>query len=303
MGGRWARSKHREDMPSSPRLFDLVVMVDWSAASRPGPPRPRKDQIWIGWGTRRTRPAPRYCRTRQAAAAFLEELLASERGSALIGFDFPNAYPQGSGLGGGRALAARLAASIEDGPDNSNNRFEVARALNRKLGRPPGPFWMCPAALADDALTLKRPPERERGFSQFRIVERRLRARRIFPHSVWQLGGAGSVGGQTLMGMPVVHRLLTAPRLAQRSRLWPFETEWDARLEGIVHAEVWPSLFPSEDQPYEIKDARQVVAVRDALLAADRKGSLRAHFARPADLSERESRICLEEEGWILGVA
>jgi len=298
-----ARSWHREDTPPVPRLFDLIVMVDWSAASRPGPPRPSKDQIWIAWGTRSRRPKPHYCRTRHEACAYLLDLLAACRGSALVGFDFPNAYPAGSGLGGGRALAASLAASIEDGPDNGNNRFEVARALNRRLGRPPGPFWMCPAALADEALTLKRPAERERGFSQFRIVERRLRARRIFPHSLWQLGGAGSVGGQTLMGMPVVHRLLAAPRLAERSRLWPFETEWDARLEGIVHAEVWPSLFPCDDQPYKIKDARQVAAVRDALLAADRKGSLRACFARPADLSERESRICLREEGWILGVA
>ena len=290
-------------MPPSPRLFDLIVMVDWSAASRPGPLRPKKDQIWIGWGTQSRRPKPHYCRTRHEACEFLEDLLAAGSGSALVGFDFPKAYPARSGLGGGRALAAELAARIADGRDNRNNRFEVARALNRKIGRLPGPFWMCPAKEADAALTVKRPSFAHQRFSEYRLVEERLQAERKYPHSVWKLGGAGSVGSQTLMGLPVVHRLLTAPRLAERSRRWPFETAWDARLEGIVHAEIWPSLFPFADQPYAIKDARQVVGVRDTLLAADRRSALRTYFARPTGLSRRESRIALEEEGWILGVA
>jgi hypothetical protein len=278
-------------------------MADWSAASRPGPLRPSKDQIWIAWGTRSQRPEPHYCRTRHEACAYLRDLLAARRGSALVGFDFPNAYPAGSGLGGGRALAAELAARITDGRDNRNNRFEVARELNRTLGRPPGPFWMCPAALADKLLTVKRPSFAGRGFAQYRLVEERLHAQRKYPHSVWKLGGAGSVGSQALMGLPVVHRLLNLPSLALDSRIWPFETNWDARLDGIVHAEIWPSLFPLDGQLHAIKDARQVAAVRDALFAADERGGLRASFARPSGLSERASRICLEEEGWILGVA
>ncbi len=287
------------------RLFALVAMVDWSAANRPGPQRPRKDQIWIAWGTPRERPAPLYCRTRQEALGFLEGLLARCRGSALVGFDFPNAYPAGSGLGGGRRAAARLAELIEDGADNRSNRFAVARALNRALGRPPGPFWMCPAKEADAVLTMKRPkrpPFGERGFAEFRIVERHLRARGKYPHSVWQLCGAGSVGSQALLGLPVLHRLLNAPALARRSRLWPFETRWDKRLDGIVLAESWPSLFSLAGQRHKIKDARQVAAVRDALLAADRGGRLGEYLARPAGLSAAENRICLEEEGWILGI-
>jgi hypothetical protein len=246
------------------RLFDLVIMVDWSAASRPGPPRETKDQIWLAWGTARTRPRPRYCRTRSEAFDALAELLGKCGRTALVGFDFPNAYPAGSGLGGGRVLAKRLARLIEDGPDNRNNRFAVARKLNRSLGRAPGPFWMCPAKEADRTLTVKRPAFGERPFREYRVVEERLRGQRKYPHSVWQLGGAGSVGSQTLMGLPVVHRLLTLPALARRSRLWPFETGWDARLGGIVHAEIWPSLFALDGQRHPIKDARQVAAVRDS---------------------------------------
>ena len=276
-------------------------MVDWSAAAKPGPPRESKDQIWLAWGTPRERPAPVYCRTRQEAFDCLHDLLARCIGNAFIGFDFPNAYPAGSGLGGGRIAAARLAALVEDAPDNRNNRFEVARQLNRALGRPPGPFWMCPANEAGSNLTMKRPPFGDRPFAEYRVVERRLRAQRKYPHPVWKLCGAGSVGSQALLGLPVVHRLLTASALAARSCVWPFETNWDERLDGVIHAEIWPSLFPLDGQRHPVKDARQVAAVRDALLAEDRRGRLTGWFARPPGLSDAENRICLEEEGWILG--
>ena len=284
------------------RLFDLVVMVDWSAASKPGPRRESKDQIWFAWGAPGHRPAPVYCRTRDEAFERLRDLLARHAGNVLIGFDFPNGYPTGSGLGGGRKVAARLAAIVVDGLDNRSNRFVVARKLNRALGHPPGPFWMCPATEAGPTLTVTRPPFHGRAFGEYRIVDRRLRARRKYPQSVWKLCGAGAVGSQCLLGLAVVDRLLTTPALAARSRVWPFETGWDAKLGGIIHAEIWPSLFALDGQRHPIKDARQVAAVRDALIATDRRGALRAWFARPEGLSEAENRICLEEEGWILGV-
>ena len=291
------------------RLFDLIVMVDWSAASYPGPRTETADQIWIAWGSPQKRPSPCYCRTRHDAFGHLLGLLTECGGNALVGFDFPHSYPKGSGLGGGRKLAAHLASLIDDRPDNRNNRFEVARRLNRELGNPPGPFWMVPAKEADRTLPTKRP--RLRGdhfdgadFGEYRTVDRFLRERREYPQSTWKLGGAGSVGSQTLLGLPVMHRLLTAPELAHRSHIWPFETNWDEWLDGIIHAEIWPSLrrFSPERQPHKIKDARQVAAVRDTLLEADRRGKLRGWFARPSRLSAVENLGCLAEEGWILGV-
>jgi precorrin-8X/cobalt-precorrin-8 methylmutase len=283
-------------------LFSLIVMVDWSAANQPGPQRETKDKVWIAWGDQRARPAPLYCRTREAAFRHLEALLADCPGLAIVGFDFPHGYPYGSRMGGGRKVAKRLARLVTDGPDNRSNRFEVARRLNREIGDPPGPFWMCPAKEADRVLPLKRPPFEHRRFGEYRIVDARLRARGKYPHSVWKLCGAGSVGSQALLGMVVVHRLLSSPALADRSRVWPFETAWDEHLDGIVHTEIWPSLFALDGQRHPIKDARQVAAVRDALLDADRRGVLRPLFARPSGLSERQNRICLTQEGWILGV-
>ena len=283
------------------RLFDLVVMVDWSAASDRGPAAPAENRCWVAWGRAKARPAPRYFRTRREAERFVRDLLIEGPHRALVGFDFPYGYPNGSGLGGGRALAARLARLIEDDRAGANNRFEVAAALNAELGDGgPGPFWNCPPGKATATLTQHKPSFNGRGFGEWRIVEQRLKSRSI--QSPWKLFTSGSVGSQALVGLPAVHRLLTAPELADRSRLWPFETGWGGFLDGIIHAEIWPSLGDVEGQPYAIKDARQVAAMRDWVLGLDGSGALGRWFARPAGLSRREERICRRHEGWILGV-
>jgi hypothetical protein len=203
-------------------------------------------------------------------------------------------------LGGGRSAAAKLAALIEDGPDGSNNRFAVAAHLNQQLGRPPGPFWGCPAARATAELSDRRSSFEGRGFAEWRLADDLLRRRGTGIQSVWKLYTRGSVGSQTLLGLPAIHRLLNDPALAGRSRIWPFETEWDRDLCGILHAELWPSLAAHEAQPYPIKDARQVAAARDWALDLDAEGRLRAWFGRPAGMTEAESAACLAEEGWIL---
>ncbi len=284
---------------SGGRLFDLVAMVDWSAAASPGPARPSADRCWIAWGSPKHRPEPAYFRTRAAAVGILRDLLAGTSGCALVGWDFPHGFPKGS-LGGGRAAAARLTALVEDGPNGANNRFEAAAHLNRALSRPPGPFWGCPVERAGPALSVRRSGFEERGFGEWRLVDGLLRRRGTGIQSVWKLYTRGSVGSQTLLGLPAIHRLLIDPALAGRSRLWPFETSWDADLAGIVHAELWPSLADHARQPYSIKDARQVAAARDWALDLDAGGALRSRFARPVGLTLDEARSCLAEEGWIL---
>jgi hypothetical protein len=52
------------------------------------------------------------------------------------------------------------------------------------------------------------------------------------------------------------------------------------------------------DQPYPIKDARQVAAVRD--WALDAPDALAQSLARPLDLTVEEERIAREREGWIV---
>ena len=281
-------------------MFALIAVVDWSAAATLGPKRPCADRCWIAWGTPEDRPDPAYFRTRAEAVTFLRDLLAGARGAALVGWDFPHGFPIGSGLGGGRTAAARLSGLIKDAEDGSNNRFDVAAQLNRMLGRAPGPFWGCPADRASRDLSDRHCGFDGRGFAEWRLADDLLRRRGTGIQSVWKLYTRGSVGSQTLLGLPAIHRLLTDPALAARSRLWPFESGWDRDLSGIVHAELWPSLADHRSQPYPIKDARQVAAARNWALDADAAGRLGAWFARPDGLSDAESAACLAEEGWIL---
>lgn len=282
--------------------FDLIAMVDWSAASTPGPARPSPDRCWIAT-VRPGDAAPRadYFRTRYEAVERLETLLHAASGNVLVGFDFPFGYPAGSGLGGGRTLAARLAGLVEDAADGANNRFAVAARLNAELndGRP-GPFWGCPPAAEAPTLTAKKSGRRGGPFADSRQADARLAGRGI--QSCWKLYTRGSVGGQMLLGLPAVHRLLTRPGFGARCRLWPFETGWDGRLDGIVIAEIWPSLFAHGRVDHPIRDARQVIAACAWLRAADAAGRLRPVFARPADLDEDAAARCLAEEGWILGL-
>ncbi|HUP35234.1 MAG TPA: hypothetical protein VNC82_07270 [Candidatus Limnocylindria bacterium] len=205
---------------------------------------------------------------------------------------------------GGRALCARLAALIRDEPDGANNRFEVAGALNREIqaaldGGFDGPFWGHPSGHRYPHLSATRPRPFPPRVREGRLVERRLASRRI--QSPWKLFTRAAVGSQTLVGLPAVHRLLTDAVLAPRARLWPFETAWDAAVggDGIVIAELWPSLVDCRDQPYPVKDARQVAAVRD--WALDAPDALARSLARPPGLTDAEERAAREIEGWIVG--
>lgn len=224
----------------------------------------------------------------------VEALLRDHDGGALVGFDFPIGYPRAEDgrpvLPEGRALVESIAAQIADRPDATNNRFAVAAALNqqirRRTGRAHGPFWGVPALQAATDITVKK--TRETGVAEYRPVERLLRDRGRNIQSAWKLLGVGSVGSQALLGLPAVARVLGLA--GARGRLWPFEPV--DRADAIVVAEIWPTLGDFASSRYAsvlVKDARQVLAMRDAVL--DDPGHLRAQLlAPPADPT-----------GWILG--
>ncbi|CUH75100.1 hypothetical protein [Tropicibacter naphthalenivorans] len=261
--------------------FDRFVMVDWSGGNDTGP-RPRKDAIWICASDG----APRYLRNRvQAEAALAEEidsaLIAGQR--LLIGFDFPFAYPAGfaaalTGSNDPLGVWAWLAARIEDAP-KANNRFDVAAELNTGNG----PFWG--NGLARDIPGL---PRTKAGYSNPFPEKRACEARAKGSFTCWQLAGAGSVGSQVLMGLPVLERLRN--RFAGQVAVWPFQP-LDA---PVAFVEIWPGLVNKAVRaacgPDDIRDAVQVRLVAKALagLAPDRLAEMLA--------------VDAPVEGWILGL-
>ncbi|ROU02809.1 molybdopterin guanine dinucleotide synthesis [Histidinibacterium lentulum] len=262
-------------------------MVDWSGGNDRGA-APKADAIWIA--TSRPGEAPLYCRNRGQAEAWLlariEETLARGR-RLLIGFDFPFGYPSGfaaaiTGRPDPLALWSWLADRIEDAP-GANNRFDVAAMMNRRLPGL-GPFW-------GNALKRDIPDLPRRGNARsFRWHRPRRAAEDRAPGAfeVWQLAGAGAVGSQALMGLPVLWRLRAA--FPGRIAAWPF----DPLDLPVAFVEIWPSLVSSAiaaRYPHEpIRDRAQVAALAAAVPALS-----------PATLS---AMLAVEapEEGWIFGL-
>ena len=200
------------------RLFNAYVIVDWSAAESK---TTGKNSIWIGVVKRDVRfrfafeshnPA-----TRREAETLIAQILddrAKHRERTLIGFDFAFGYPRGfaealklPGDAPWRAVWDLLARrKSPTRPDNMNNRFQVGAKLNRLFTGGPFPFWGCTPKYAQT--TIQPTKSRLHGpgdLPELRHTEMATLAKGASP--VWKLGYPGSVGGQTLVGIPAVKSL------------------------------------------------------------------------------------------------
>lgn len=285
-------------------MFDSYLIVDWSAAGRPktGP-----DSIWLRLdspdGAVVENPS-----TRAAAMGRIAELIAGQVAQNLrilvgldFGFGYPAGFSQALGLQGAppwKAAWEELSRCVDDRAGNANNRFEAAADMNRRISNGRGPFWGCPPAAAGEFLGQGRSDASFAGLAERRICEQRLRR----SQPVWKLYTSGSVGSQTLVGIPRLSRLLAHPYLKGKAAVWPFETGLRPPDEPAVLVEIYPSMRIAERRAGEVKDAAQVRAVSRWLRDLDRKGELESYFAGPPDLSDEQRRQVEQEEGWILGI-
>jgi hypothetical protein len=295
------------------RLFNAYVIVDWSAASKPNT---GADSVWIGVLKRDVRfrlafeafNPPTRAEAEKRIVAVLDDLKKrNER--ALLGFDFPLGFPRGfasalklPGTPPWRAVWDQVDKMVKDKADNTNNRFGVASEINRRLTGGPFPFWGCPPK---DALTTLQ-PKRTREHGAGDLPEMRhadLAAKGA--SSIWKLYYNGSVGGQAILGIPVVRRLKLAR--GEAFKVWPFETGFraldEAHLAGVevVAAEVYPSLVKTTPAAGEVKDQAQVRATAEHFARADEAGKLGALFG-PSKSAPPDLVVDAEtEEGWILG--
>ena len=208
-------------------LFDTIIIVDWSARSKPSSKRPAPNAIWWAVAKAGNVQGAVYARTRDEAIKKVAALIASELEEGrriLAGFDFPFGYPKGvakqvAGTGSSLALWQWLSERIKDDPKNANNRYDVASEMAKCYPGGIGPFWGRPKAWTLAAiparqkdLTLVAPPPAKR------IADAQASAK-----TVWQLAYRGSVGSQVLLGLPALNRLRNDARLAGRIAVWPFE--------------------------------------------------------------------------------
>ena len=298
-------------------VFHTHIVVDWSARSKRSPVKPTKDAIW--WAVARVNGGsvalcePEYARTRHDTVQRLVRLIADELDKGrhvLVGFDFPFGYPQGvaahvTGEGSVSPLAmwGWLADRIKDAPNNANNRFRVAAAIN-KCYPGIGPCWgrhaswACPDVPTKGSARTRQdchPPER-------RIADQCAAGAK----TVWQLAYAGSVGSQVLVGLPAVKGLIEEPRIAGRAAVWPLQTDLRTPKAPVVIAEVYPSLLREEIgermRAGEIPDCAQVRVNAEAFARLDVDGGLPPLFSGASWLTHEQRRLVKSEEAWILGL-
>jgi hypothetical protein len=285
--------------------FDRLVVVDWSARSKPSPKKPAKDAIYICHSINQEMQNTEYFRTRREAVDFIEKLI--EKSLALkerifIGFDFAFGYPAGFSKSvtcssNPFSLWEFLNQKVTDGEDNSNNRFEVAQGLNSKFDGI-GPFWGCPQKLYLSGLPHKGSDRSSHRLSEFRLCEKYAKS----AHSVWKLFTTGAVGSQSLVGIPCLQKL--REKFNKKLCVWPFDQEFPSAQ--IVLGEVYPSLFkfPSDIEIktkakafcHDVIDAYQTYRTVENLLNLDREGRL-----LPLLPSKFGGQIL--EEGWIVGLS
>ncbi len=296
------------------RLFGAYVIVDYTAAEGR---KTGESSMWVGVMKRDVRFRLSYeahnPATRAEGLALLRTILADlkKRGDrVLLGVNFALGFPRGTAqrlqLKGTpwEAMWDFLAKNVVDKPDNTNNRFQVAAKMNRLMTDAPYPFWGCPKSAAQKWLsTLK--PDSFGDFPEFRLTEdatKKLK-KAAQAKSLWQMHGAGVVGGQAMLGITALKTLA-----GDGVRVWPLQTGFGAldleALQGVstVAAEVLPPMYDGTAHSGEVKDAAMVRLTAEALAEADDKGELGAMFAAPKGLTEAQAEIAATEEGWILGV-
>jgi hypothetical protein len=299
------------------RLFGAYIIVDYSAAEGK---KTGASSVWIGVVKRDVRFRLTYesfnPATRAEAYGLLKEILADlhKRGDRVfMGFDFALGLPRGTAKALKLETAQPWAAiwrflqqNIVDKPDNTNNRFAVAAKINRLMTDDAYPFWGCPKSSAQKWLGPLKPASFGE-FPELRLTEEAARrVRKTATKSLWQMHGAGVVGGQTLLGIVMVKQLTDS--LGGTARVWPFETGFfNLSLETLagantVIAEIYPSLYPGEALAGEVKDATQVRLTSHVFAEFDDKGQFSKLFDAPKSLNEDELLIASQQEGWILGV-
>jgi hypothetical protein len=296
-----------------PRLFSAFIIVDWSAASKP---TTGADSIWIGVLKRDVRfrmafeshNPPTRAEAEKKLVAILDDL--KKRGErAFVGVDFCLGFPRGlsaalklPGEAPWRAVWDQIDKMAKDKADNTNTRFAVGSEINRRVTGGPFPFWGCPPK---DALTTLQPkrvrPHGPDDLPEFRHAELAAKG----AASVWKLYYNGSVGGQSILGIPAMKRLKAAR--GEALKVWPFETGFKALSEAdlagveIVLAEVYPSMLKAQPAAGEVKDLAQVRATAEHFARLDEAGKLSALFGPPKGLAPDVVLDAEREEGWVLG--
>jgi hypothetical protein len=290
------------NISGSKYLFDVFIAVDFSGSKDP---RQQKKHIAFA-ETEHGLLTPRISRglTRSAAISHLIERLRyhdSQGKRVLCGYDFQYSFPAGfwRALTNLPEIWSEMIQGISEGvfglpkisEEPASNAREWAEVANnqivRHLGSPVGPFWgpnFSPAKDPGFFHYLKTP------FDEYRLVEKRLPGCK----PIFKIGGQGSVGLQSLCGIPCLFRIRTV--CSEQNiplHFWPFDG-WDC---GGYHVIV--EWYPTIHNRGRKSDEKDACACVEWAKSADEGGTL-SHYFSPRLSTSEEAHVTFE--GWVLGV-
>lgn len=283
-------------------LFDVYVAIDFSGSNDSAQ---QKSSIVFAEALRECEPDVQKNRfTRYEAVLHLLQriLYHNSKGKrVLCGFDFCYSFPRGfwPALTGRSEIWSDVVRDLADGTPHlpaivekpKPNAREWAQAANKKLSSSlhveAGPFW----GPGFDQVKKPHFPYSQMPFKEFRLAERRGPGFK----PVFQVGGQGAVGLQSLCGMPYLHNIKTTC-VQQKAplRCWPFDG-WEPEGKEHFLVEWYPALYNEGPKSHE-SDA--LACVKWAM-ELDGREELRRYFV--PDLTEEEKKQAAIE-GWVLGI-
>ncbi len=244
------------------------------------------------------------CYTRKSLRKAIQSLLSkasSEKKRVIFGFDHSYSFPIGfyEVVTGKRwktweQLLDLLCNGTQELRHVNDEPREWAKIANsivckhlKTNGR--GPFW----GPHSNQLTKPKFPFNET-FKERRLVEEICSKTK----SIYQIGGAGAVGLQSLYGIQHLAKLRHDLKINGIELFcWPFDG-WDLPSKCHVLVEIYPRLFNKKTK----SDAEDAKACSKWLCEQDKKNKLQ-HWMDPNNLKlEENERQRVSLEGWIVGV-
>ena len=283
-------------------LFDVYIAVDFSGSKDAGR---QKSSIAVAEAHRGTTPETikdRFSRFEVVLFVLQRLLHHNSKGKrVLCGFDFSYSFPKGfwHTLTGQPEIWSNMTSCLVNGIANlppitekpEPNAREWAGLANKKLayglGTGKGPFWGPGSTQSTDP----KFPFSKVDFNEYRLTEKRGSGLK----SIFKIGGNGTVGLQSLCGIPYLFQIQTTC-VQQKVPLhcWPFDG-WEP--EGSTHClvEWYPSLYNKGEKSHE----QDALACVNWAMGMDDQEKLQDHFV--PDLSDDEKAQAMIE-GWVLGI-
>lgn len=294
-------------------IFDVYAFADYSGATSKA--LQHKAIAWSVFDRVTQQATVTSGWTRQTLHSALVDLLVQSSQSkkrVIFGFDHCYSFPYGfyqavtcQKTGTWQEMLGWYYHDIKQSSDDKNeiNPRLWAHRINQLLinrdGFLHGPFWGPNFSPLKKQFIFEIPVPKfpHLRWHERRVVESKIKALK----NIFQLGGAGSVGLQSLYGMYYIYELMEVCRIKGIPlHVWPYDG-WDIPLDCHVLVEVYATLYLMKNSGKRT-DQGDANACTAWVSSQDESGNLGTFFKKDRlELTViEEERV--EMEGWVLGI-